>query len=1025
MFLRRYPIRWPIVAVVVIVVAALFFISTRRLSLDFDLTASLPRTDPVLSDARYVVQNHPVQDRLVIDVAHKSEDINLLVDGGALVEKRLRESGLFKRVGLEDQYVMVPELMEYVAHHLPILFTAKELEEKVKPLLTPRHIHDTIQTHFLQLSGLDSVGQARFVAQDPLALRNIILSRLAHLAPSRQIEMYRGQILSPDKRHLLIVAEPNTPATDTAYGRKVVGLIESITSELARDYGQRDTFTLTPVGAYRAALDNELSAKRDTRQAVIFSTVAIAILLLLGFPRPFIGLLALLPAFAGTILALFIYSLFKQSISMLAVGFGGAIISFTVDYGIAYLLFLDRPYATHGLEATKEVWSLGLLAMLTTAVSFSFLFMGGFDALSQLGWFAALGVLFTFVFVHLIYPFIFPSVPPARRDGFLPLQRLVNVISTSERTWKAWAALIFCLVMLFFAKPDIRIDLGSMNSISADTAAAEKLVKEVWGGVANRVFLVLEADNIAELQKRADRLAVELDQEEARGILSSSFAPSLLFPGEERAARNMKDWRAFWSPDRVAALNTEIDRVGRQAGFAPGAFAPFFKLIGKADYTANTIPDRYFDLLGISQKHNGRGISFFTTLIPGPAYRPEAFYSRLTASSAVRIFDPSFFGEKLGSYIFSGFLKVALIVGIVTVIVALLYLLDLPLTLVAMAPTVFALICTVGTLNLLGEPLGIPMIMVSVVIIGMGTDYALYLVRSYQRYMDDYHPSLGLIRLSVFMSFATTFLGFGVLALSGHVLLRSVGIGLALGIGYSYLGSIAIVPPLVRWILKQKDSPPETNLVPGSVTHRSRVLARYRHMEAFPRLYARFKMRSDPLFARLADLVKTPRMILDIGCGYGLYSAWLLELYPAARVHAVEPDRKRALFAQRVIGRQGVAIAGKVADLQGLPEQADAALLLDALHYLSDDDLRLTVGKIHASLVSGGVLITRVPNPHGPDSCSWNGMKVLMDKMLGPAPVFHSPEEIAAMVSAAGFQVVDRDREASEEGAVVLTAVKT
>jgi len=78
----------------------------------------------------------------------------------------------------------------------------------------------------------------------------------------------------------------------------------------------------------------------------------------------------------------------------------------------------------------------------------------------------------------------------------------------------------------------------------------------------------------------------------------------------------------------------------------------------------------------------------------------------------------------------------------------------------------------------------------------MGSDYALYLVRSYQRYMDEDHPSLGLIRLSVFLCFATTFMGFGALALSGHALLRNAGIALVLGIGYSFIGAVTLTPPL-------------------------------------------------------------------------------------------------------------------------------------------------------------------------------------------------------------------------------------
>ena len=100
---------------------------------------------------------------------------------------------------------------------------------------------------------------------------------------------------------------------------------------------------LTSVGAYRAALDNETIAKRDTRLAIILTTLGIALLLIFAFPRPLIGLLALLPSTVGAIAALFVCSFFFKSMSMLAVGFGGAIMAFTVDLGITYLLFLDQP----------------------------------------------------------------------------------------------------------------------------------------------------------------------------------------------------------------------------------------------------------------------------------------------------------------------------------------------------------------------------------------------------------------------------------------------------------------------------------------------------------------------------------------------------------------------------------------------------------------------------------------------------------------------------------------------------------
>ena len=575
MFLQRYKLRWSLILVVLLAVTGAFVAGLQRLIFDTDLVASLPQNDPVLADARRIIANHPIQDRVVIDVSRSEADADGLAHAAMVIEKRLRESGLFARVGLEQEQQRILELIFSISARLPVLFSGEELEEKVKPLLEPGKIRATLSDHLAQLGHLESVGQTALIAQDPLNLRNLIFSRLSHLAPSQNAQIYKGYLLSADKKHVLIVAEPLTSGVDTAFSRKVTALIDRIHRELNQGREGPETVTLTPAGAYRAALDNEISTKRGAERAVLFSTIAIIMLLLLAFPRPLIGLLALLPSAAGTMLALFVYSLFHPSITMMAIGFGSAIISFTVDYGITYLLFLDRSHETYGLETTKEVWPLGLLAMLTTAVSFAFLAVTGFTALAQIGEFTALGVLFTYMFVHVIYPVIFPAIPPARGKSLLPLQAFANWIARTGGRKKAYTAIGLSMVLLFYTKPVFRADLNAINSVSRETLAAEKLLAGVWGNLFSRIYVMVEGADVKELQQKDDRLATLLDQDIRTGTLASAFVPSMIFPGEQRADQNFSAWRAFWQTERKAALRKTMKDISIELGFAPDAFAPF------------------------------------------------------------------------------------------------------------------------------------------------------------------------------------------------------------------------------------------------------------------------------------------------------------------------------------------------------------------------------------------------------------------------------------------------------------------
>jgi len=99
-------------------------------------------------------------------------------------------------------------------------------------------------------------------------------------------------------------------------------------------------------------------------------------------------------------------------------------------------------------KRTKEVWSVSLLAMLTTAVSFAFLFISGFSALAQIGYLSALGVMFTYIFVAYTLPRHLSYDAPCQEGGVCPLRNFVNKAmgscAVTKFTWR-WPSARSCL----------------------------------------------------------------------------------------------------------------------------------------------------------------------------------------------------------------------------------------------------------------------------------------------------------------------------------------------------------------------------------------------------------------------------------------------------------------------------------------------------------------------------------------------------------------------------------------------------
>ena len=141
--------------------------------------------------------------------------------------------------------------------------------------------------------------------------------------------------------------------------------------------------------------------------------------------------------------------------------------------------------------------------------------------------------------------------------------------------------------------------------------AAEKTIMTIWGNIFDRVFLLTEADTMAELQKKGDRLLSRMAADQAPDLLKTAFLPAMLFPGPEQRQNNLAAWKTFWHPERVQQVTQALESAGQRYGFAENAFNTFFEkmTVPERGLGSPNIPEAFFPLLGIAKSPDGSEIS--------------------------------------------------------------------------------------------------------------------------------------------------------------------------------------------------------------------------------------------------------------------------------------------------------------------------------------------------------------------------------------------------------------------------------
>ena len=161
----------------------------------------------------------------------------------------------------------------------------------------------------------------------------------------------------------------------------------------------------------------------------------------------------------------------------------------------------------------------------------------------------------------------------------------------------------------------------------------------------------------------------------------------------------------------------------------------------------------------------------------------------------------------------------------------------------------------------------------------------------------------------------------------------------------------------------------------------------YRGVGLFAWRFAHGKVSRDPAYIGILErgLIPDSVRLLDLGCGQGLMAAWLLiararyeaghwpAQWPApprvgsvAGIELMPSDVARARAALAALGPLGANAGFVAADLRGADfGQADAAIILDVLHYMDRAAQNAVLLRVRDALAPSGTLLIRVGDAAG------------------------------------------------------------
>ncbi len=832
---RRY--RYLILGTLLLGTLSLFMVT--RLQLQSDVLNLLPTNAPTTAAFVKFLKDFGTADSLFIVLERKGGgEVESFGAFAEVLAEELIKSGEFGEMpGRMDPAAR--EIIEQQFVRKALLYLTEDELREMEAKLTDTAIREQVRALKMTLHSPLGSFTSQWAARDPLAIWPLFRKHFPTGSIGGGAEA-QGYLLSDDRKMMLLMAKPRGSPSDVRYDERLLGEIqvaiaaakEAFTTgkrKATEDYFQDLQIGLT--GGYMIALEDSRMIKRELIINFSVSLIGVLTLFILGFRRRIAIFYSLFPLLVSPLLTLALFSPFLGRLSESTGAFSAIILGLSIDFIILlYGRYLEERNAglsiPQALEKSLSTSGPGVFtgAITTTAVYYALL-LSDFRGVRELGLLTGTGILLSLGCAFFLFPALVAW--QERREGREKWFRPVSSFGVERLGLLAvkypWVVILLCAAMTLGTmawafQVQLNNDPRRLRPAGQPSLVLEARVQEKMRQGQETIVVLTASKRPEEALELQGLLRSKFEQAMAAGLPVSRFESLAAFiPPPSQQKRNL-EWiekraRAILSPIRV---EKKVLEALQAEGFRVEPFQPGLNMLREMLANREVLTWEQFQgtpLRALGERFWKRqGDAFlsasFLHVEPGFWVDPKgkAFLENLKAAAPdIQVTGSKLVQRELESLLTGESWKLLLIA--LVAVCALIYFdfRSWRLTLFSLLPVALALIWTLGLMGLLGMDLNFMNLVVFTMVVGVGVDYGVHILHRHAE-GDLTQFASGLVQVSkgVALAALTTLVGFGSLGLSGYPGLQSMGIVALMGVGFSALIALTLVPALLRKRLPKK-----------------------------------------------------------------------------------------------------------------------------------------------------------------------------------------------------------------------------